>query len=47
MFPVSGFISILNYSTYAEAVEESRALITEDGFDNIWTENSDDILTEG
>jgi hypothetical protein len=39
-----GLIVVVNYATYAEAVEEAKALITEDGHDNIWTENSKDIL---
>lgn len=42
----SGFITILLYGLYGEAVEESKALITEDGADNIWTETSSDILIE-
>lgn len=39
----SGFITILNYASYGEAVEEEGALITESG-SNILTEDSKDIL---
>lgn len=42
----SGFIPIIIYSTGAQAMEESTPLITENGADNIWTELSQDILTE-
>lgn len=42
----SGFVTALIYSNGAEAIEESKALITEDGHFNILTENGQDILTE-
>ncbi len=43
MWPGSGFITIINYSSYAQGVEEEGALITESG-QNILTEDSKDIL---
>jgi hypothetical protein len=43
---VGGFIPIIIYSNGAQAVEESGALITENGAANIWTELSQDILIE-
>ena len=41
----SGFIPILVYGGYVESREQEDSLLTEDGF-NIWTEDSQDILTE-
>jgi hypothetical protein len=43
----SGFIPILIYSnSIATAAIEQYAIITENGMDNILTENSQNILTE-
>ncbi len=41
-----GLIPIIIYGTFGQAVEESFALITENGANNILTESSQDILTE-
>jgi hypothetical protein len=41
-----GLIPIIIYGVFGQAVEESFALITENGADNILTELSQDILTE-
>jgi hypothetical protein len=45
MYPGSGFITILNYSSFGGAALEETSLITESGA-NILTESSSNILTE-
>lgn len=43
---ISGFVTIMIYGNGAQAIEEKKALITENGAANIWTELSQDILIE-
>lgn len=41
----SGFVTIINYGSFAEAIEESFVLLTEDG-NNLFTEDGNDLLIE-
>lgn len=41
----SGFVTIINYGSIAQAVEENFAILTENGI-NLTTESGNDLLTE-
>jgi hypothetical protein len=44
-WPGSGFITIINYGLYSEAVEEENTILTENNFD-LLTEDGDPVLVE-